>query len=61
MIFQRVDRVEIAPRHPEKAVDFYVNILGFGITSRMEVKMPPMKGGIYLQLGGTVIPKHPFP
>ena len=48
------------PRDSEKTIDFYVNILGFGIKSRMEVKMPPMKEGIYLPLGGTVIHKHPY-
>jgi catechol 2,3-dioxygenase-like lactoylglutathione lyase family enzyme len=55
MMFKRVDHVEIVPRHPEKTIDFYVNILGFRIKSRIEVKMPPMKEVIYLQLGDTVI------
>jgi len=54
-MFKRVDHVEIVPRHPEKTIDFYVNILGFRIKSRIEVKMPPMKEVIYLQLGDTVI------
>ena len=54
-MFKRVDHVEILPRHPEKTIDFYVNILGFRIKSRIEVKMPPMKEVIYLQLGDTVI------
>jgi glyoxylase I family protein len=55
MIFKRVDHVEIVPRDAEKTIDFYVNILGFRITSRNEVKMPPMKEVIYLSLGDTVI------
>ncbi len=40
---------------PEKTVDFYVKILGFRIRSRNEVKMPPMREVIYLELGDTVI------
>ncbi len=55
MIFKRVDHVEIVPRDPEKTIDFYVNILGFRIKNRNEVKMPPMKEVIYLELGDTVI------
>lgn len=54
-MFKRADHVEIVPRHPEKTIDFYVNILGFRIKSRIEVKMPPIKEVIYLQLGDTVI------
>lgn len=55
MIFKRVDHMELVPRDPEKTIDFYVNILGFGIKNRIEVKMPPMKEVIFLQLGDTVI------
>jgi len=39
----------------EKTIDFYVNIIGFRIKSRNEVKMPPMREVIYLELGDTVI------
>ena len=55
MIFKRVDHVEIVPRNAEKTIDFYVNILGFKIKNRNEVKMPPMREVIYLELGDTVI------
>ena len=55
MIFKRVDHVEIVPRNAEKTIDFYVNVLGFRIRSRNEVKMPPMREVIYLELGDTVI------
>ena len=55
MMFKRVDHVEIVPRNAEKTIDFYVNILGFRIRSRNEVKMPPMREVIYLELGDTVI------
>jgi glyoxylase I family protein len=55
MIFKRVDHMELVPRDPEKTIDFYVNILGFKIKNRIEVKMPPMKEVIFLQLGDTVM------
>ena len=55
MIFKRVDHVEIVPRNAEETIDFYVNVLGFKIKNRNEVKVPPMKEVIYLELGDTVI------
>jgi catechol 2,3-dioxygenase-like lactoylglutathione lyase family enzyme len=54
-MFKRVDHVEIVPMNAEKTIDFYVNIIGFRIKSRNEVKMPPMREVIYLELGDTVI------
>jgi catechol 2,3-dioxygenase-like lactoylglutathione lyase family enzyme len=55
MIFKRVDHVEIVPKDAAETIDFYVNILNFKIKSRIDVKMPPMKEVIYLELGDTVI------
>lgn len=54
-MFKRIDHVEIVPSNAEKTIDFYVNILSFRIRSRNEVKMPPMREVIYLELGDTVI------
>ena len=54
-MFKRVDHVEIVPRNAEKTIDFYVNILGFRIRSRNDVKVPPMREVIYLELADTVI------
>ncbi|HVN95192.1 MAG TPA: VOC family protein [Syntrophorhabdaceae bacterium] len=54
-MFVRIDHVEIVPRNAGATIDFYVNILGFSLKSRNEVKMPPMREVIYLQLGDTVI------
>lgn len=54
-MFKRVDHVEIVPRDAQKTIDFYTNILGFRIKSRIERNMPPMREIIYLQLGETVI------
>ena len=55
MVFKRVDHVEIVAGNAEKTIDFYVNILGFRIRDRHEVKYPPMREVIFLELGDTVI------
>lgn len=55
MMFKRVDHVEIVPGNAEKTIDFYVDVLGFRIRSRKEMKMPPMKEIVYIELGDTVI------
>ena len=55
MMFKRVDHVEITPSDAKRTIDFYVNIMGFKIKSRNQVKAPPMKEVFYLQLGDTVI------
>ncbi|MEH6576878.1 MAG: VOC family protein [Amphritea sp.] len=54
-MFKRVDHVEIVTTNAAKTIDFYVDIFGFRIKDRNEVKMPPMKEVIYLELGDTVI------
>ncbi len=54
-MFRRIDHIEIVPGNVEKTIGFYVDILGFRIKSRHEVKLPPMREVIYLQLGDTVI------
>ncbi len=54
-MFKRVDHVEIVPGNAEKTIDFYVDVLGFRIRSRKEMKMPPMKEIVYIELGDTVV------
>jgi len=54
-MFKRVDDVEIIPKDAKRTIDFYVKILNFKIKSRHDVKVPPMKEVIYLELGDTVI------
>lgn len=54
-MFKRVDHVEIVSMRAEETIDFYVSIIGFGIRSRHEVKMPPMREVVFLELGDTVI------
>ena len=46
-MFKRVDQVEIVPSHPEETMGFYVNVLGFRLKSRNEVKVPPMREVVF--------------
>lgn len=55
MMFKRVDHMEIVASDAEKTIAFYVNILGFRVKSRNEVKMAPMREIIFLELGDTII------
>lgn len=54
-MFKRVDHVEIVPGNAEKTIDFYVDVLGFRIRSRKEMKILPMKEIVYIELGDTVL------
>ncbi len=54
-MFKRIDHTEVVPANAEKTIHFYTDILGFKIKSRHEVKMPPMREVIFLQLGDTVM------
>jgi len=49
-MFKRVDHVEIVPGNAEKTIDFYVNVLGFKMKNRKEMKIPPMREIIYIEL-----------
>ena len=54
-MFKRVDHVEIIPLNAERTIRFYTDILGFRVTSREAVNVPPLKEVIYLRLGDTTI------
>lgn len=54
-MFKRIDHVEIVTKNAEKSIEFYVDILGFRIKSRNEMKMPPMREIIFLELGDTMV------
>lgn len=54
-MFKRIDHVEIIPRNAERTIRFYTDILGFRVTSREAVNVPPLKEVIYLKLGDTTI------
>jgi len=55
IMFKRIDHVEIVTKNAEKSIEFYVDILGFRIKSKNEMKMPPMKEIIFLELGDTMV------
>ncbi len=54
-MFKRIDHVEIVPRHFEKTIEFYMNILNFKLRERRKVAMPPLEEIVYLELNGTVV------
>lgn len=54
-MFKRIDHIEIVPSNIEKSMDFYTNILGFKLKNRHQVKVPPLKEVIYLELNDTVL------
>ena len=55
MLFKRIDHLELVPSDTEKSLDFYINILGFKIKSRLVLNMPPVKEVIFIELGDTVM------
>ncbi len=55
-MFKRVDHVEIVASDAAKTIEFYTEILGFSVSSRIPIeKMPPMREVIYLKLGDSVV------
>lgn len=54
-MFKRIDHIEIVPSNIEKSMDFYTNILDFKLKNRHQVKVPPLKEVIYLELNDTVL------
>jgi glyoxylase I family protein len=57
-MFKRIDHVEIVTDQPERAVEFYTEVLGFKVKSRDRIDRSglgvPMDL-VYLDLGGTVV------
>ncbi len=54
-MFKRIDHVEIIPRDMDVTIGFYTDVLGFRLTSRFPVPVPPLKEVAYLQLGDTAL------
>jgi glyoxylase I family protein len=55
MIFKRIDHVEIVPINLEKTLDFYLNVLGCQLKSRMKMDRGGMKEIVFVTLGDTMI------
>jgi glyoxylase I family protein len=56
-MFKKIDHVEIVTNEPERSLEFYTGVLGFGLKFKQRVPLPG--GGslaiAYLDLGGTAI------
>lgn len=55
-MFKRIDHIELLTAHPDRAVVFYSDVLGFRERERARVQTPsgPLDL-VYLELGGTTI------
>ena len=62
-MFKRIDHIELLTAHPDRAVAFYANVLGFRERERMRI--PGTPSGpldlVYLELGGTTIEVMCYP
>ncbi len=54
-MFKRIDHIEVIPQDFGRALQFYTEILGFKIKSRLPVAAPPLEEVAYLELGDTVL------
>jgi glyoxylase I family protein len=64
-MFKRIDHVEIIPRDAQKAIEFYGEVLGFGLKDRIKIGMGPLEEVIFMALGDTTLEivsmKNPAP
>lgn len=62
-MFKRIDHIELLTAAPERAVAFYVDVLGFRERERMRI--PETPSGpldlVYLELGGTTVEVMSYP
>lgn len=54
-MFKRIDHIEVVPRDFDRALQFYMEILGFKIKNRLKVEAPPLEEVAYLEMGDTVL------
>lgn len=62
-LFRRIDHIELVTSHPDRAVKFYTEVLGFRLRSRDRVPMSPLGplDLVYLDLGGTTVELMCYP
>jgi catechol 2,3-dioxygenase-like lactoylglutathione lyase family enzyme len=62
-MFKRIDHIELLTAAPQRAVDFYVGVLGFRVRERTQI--PGTPNGpldlVYLDLGGTTVEVMCYP
>ncbi len=54
-MFKRIDHVEIVPVDFERTLNFYTEIFGFKIQSRLKPERPSLEEIVFIELGGTLI------
>jgi glyoxylase I family protein len=56
-MFKRIDHIELLTTAPDRAVAFYVDVLGFRERERMRIPQTPFGplDLVYLDLGGTTV------
>jgi glyoxylase I family protein len=62
-MFKRIDHIELLTEAPERAISFYVNVLGFRERDRAHIPQTP-SGPLdlaYLDLGGTTLEVMCYP
>ncbi len=62
-MFKRIDHIELVTAHPERAVQFYTEILGFTVRRRDRVPSTPVGPLelVYLDLDGTTVELMSYP
>jgi glyoxylase I family protein len=54
-VFKRIDHVEIVPVDFERTLNFYTEIFGFKVQSRLKPEDPSIGEIAFIELGGTLI------
>jgi glyoxylase I family protein len=54
-MFKRIDHVEIVTGNIDATLNFYQNILGFKLKSRMKMDMAPLQEIVFITLGDTML------
>jgi len=62
-VFKRIDHIELLTAAPERAVAFYMNVLGFRERERLRIPQTPQGplDLVYLELGDTTLEVMCFP
>lgn len=62
-MFKRIDHIELLTAAPERAVQFYTEVLGFSVRRRDRVPSTPLGPLelVYLDLGGTTVELMTYP
>lgn len=62
-MFKRIDHIELLTAQPQRAIEFYTEVLGFKVRARDRVPQTPLGplDLVYLELGGTTVELMCYP